>query len=153
MQSRRAIRTIAILAFTAWTTLCCCERRVFAEWIGFALPQSGCCAADKSDLELPACCAAKHAGEDSESHAPSAEHQGCANKGCCDRLSGPMTSLDVPTDDVGIECVWQIDTNAMLIGEIASSDAVRPPPLQDEWIEVASFSPKLTLVISRRIRI
>ncbi|MSR40409.1 MAG: hypothetical protein EXS10_00685 [Phycisphaerales bacterium] len=159
MHPRRAIRTIAIFAFAAWMTLCCCERRVLAEWFGFQMPSSSCCtstdsAASATVIELPACCANKHcADEAAEAETPAHPEGCCTDKGCCDRFSGPITYFDVPTDQVGADIASHAEMWAMIPSLATVLECEHPPPWIRECAALAAPPPRLLLVLSRRIRI
>ena len=157
MRPPRFIRTFAVFAFAAWMTLCCCERKAIAEWIGFASPSSSCCASSNDaaeESELPPCCRSTHCA-DTESAPTDAPmpHGLCDAQGCCDRFSGPMTSLDVPTDQVGVELTWQCDFTASAVSTLVALEQANPPPILRELARLISPPPKLLLLISRRIRI
>ena len=157
MRPPRFIRTFAVFAFAAWMTLCCCERKAIAEWIGFASPSSSCCASSNDaaeESELPPCCLSTHCA-DTESAPTDAPmpHGLCDAQGCCDRFSGPMTSLDVPTDQVGVELTWQCDFTASAVSTLVALEQANPPPILRELARLISPPPKLLLLVSRRIRI
>lgn len=157
MRPPRFIRTFAVFAFAAWMTLCCCERKAIAEWIGFASPSSSCCASSNDaaeESELPPCCRSTHCA-DTESAPTDAPmpHGLCDAQGCCDRFSGPMTSLDVPTDQVGVELTWQCDFTASAVSTLVALEQANPPPILRELARLISPPPKLLLLVSRRIRI
>jgi|GEM_PF-5518040 len=157
MRPPRFIRTFAVFAFAAWMTLCCCERKAIAEWIGFAVPSSSCCASSNDaaeESELPPCCRSTHCA-DTESAPTDAPmpHGLCDAQGCCDRFSGPMTSLDVPTDQVGVELTWQCDFTASAVSTLVALEQANPPPILRELARLINPPPKLLLLISRRIRI
>ena len=157
MRPPRFIRTFAVFAFAAWMTLCCCERKAIAEWIGFAVPSSSCCASSNDaaeESELPPCCRSTHCA-DTESAPTDAPmpHGLCDAQGCCDRFSGPMTSLDVPTDQVGVELTWRCDFTASAVSTLVALEQANPPPILRELARLINPPPKLLLLISRRIRI
>lgn len=157
MRPPRFIRIIAVFAFAAWITLCCCERKAIAEWIGFAVPSSSCCASSNEaaeESEIPPCCrSADCAKEESPPKDATTPHGSCTMQGCCDRFSGPMTSLDVPTDQVGVELTWQCDFTASTVSTLVALEQSNPPPILRELARLISPPPKLLLLISRRIRI
>ena len=157
MRPPRFIRIIAVFAFAAWITLCCCERKAIAEWIGFAVPSSSCCASSNEaaeESEIPPCCrSADCAKEESPPKDATTPHGSCTMQGCCDRFSGPMTSLAVPTDHVGVELTWQFDFTASAVSTLVALEQANPPPILRELARLISPPPKLLLLVSRRIRI
>ncbi|MEY5061926.1 MAG: hypothetical protein RIS45_1847 [Planctomycetota bacterium] len=138
MTISRAIRTILTVAFAAWMSLCCCEKRILAH--AFDAP---------TDASSPACCAKGccadelplQDGDSDDANQP----RNCAD-GCCTKGAIAVPSFTLDLDLVGSPLPPAADCRAWEI-ECAGH------PLAHEDRAVGEPPPRLALIISRRLRI
>jgi hypothetical protein len=139
MSLSRTMRCAFTLAFAAWMTLCCCEKRILAQSFSDG---------DAAASAVPSCCAGCERSED-KGDGPSEDSQGqpgnCAD-GCCRKWSATLPAWTCDVDTIGVpvaEFLAPPGARDDAAGRVLSHDdrcAGEPPP-------------RLTLVISRRLRI
>jgi hypothetical protein len=139
MRPTSLVHRVLIVAFAAWVSLCCCEKRILA--------QSLCDDGEAARSSAPACCPSSCC-ESGDGDAPRDDdgHPGNCADGCCRKTSASLPSWTVDIDAVGVpllQCIASMEAATDDAGRVLAHDdrtSGEPPP-------------RLALVISRRLRI